>query len=301
MNRLAAQLDAETVAELTQRYPEAFGRSLKQQIFLGLAWLGFALALLVALDHLGISFDRIIKGLDRIWYIAGGLFPPSSGGAFFELLAALLESIGMAFLGTLIASCIAMVLGLLGAGNIVSSWLLRFSFRRSFDFLRGVDALVWALVYVRAVGLGPLAGVLAIATSDIGTLSKLYAETIENAEKQQADGVAASGGNRLQIIRFGILPQVLPIMLSNALYMFESNTRSATILGIVGAGGIGFHLSDRIRAHRWDEVGFIIIMIIVAVFVLDLISRYLRGRLINSGTKNVKAGILAKYADRKPV
>ena len=195
----------------------------------------------------------------------------------------MLESIGMAFLGTLIASIIAVPLGFLGARNVLPIWLFRFPIRRSFDFLRGVDALVWALVFVRAVGLGPLAGVLAIATTDIGILSKLFAEAIENVDRKQVDGVQATGANAVQRVRFGIIPQVLPIMVSNALYMFESNVRSATILGIVGAGGIGFHLSDRIRAHRWEEVGFIIIMIIVFVALIDFISHIIRSRLINAG------------------
>jgi phosphonate transport system permease protein len=167
---------------------------------------------------------------------------------------------------------------------VLPIWLLRFPIRRSFDFLRGVDALVWALVFVRAVGLGPLAGVLAIATTDIGILSKLFAEAIENVDRKQVDGVQATGANAVQRVRFGIIPQVLPIMVSNALYMFESNVRSATILGIVGAGGIGFHLSDRIRAHRWEEVGFIIIMIIVFVALIDFISHIIRSRLINAGS-----------------
>ena len=160
-------------------------------------------------------------------------------------------------------------------------------------FSRRLDALVWALVYVRAVGLGPLAGVLAIATTDIGILSKLFAEAIENVDRKQVDGVQATGANAVQRLRFGIIPQVLPIMISNVLYMFESNTRSATILGIVGAGGIGFHLSDRIRAHRWDEVSFIIIMIIVVVALIDFISHMLRSRLIKAGTN--RAFLLETY------
>ena len=176
-----------------------------------------------------------------------------------------------------------MPLGFLGARNVLPIRLIRFPIRRSFDFLRGVDALVWALVYVRAVGLGPLAGVLAIATTDIGIFSKLFAEAIENVDKKQVEGVRAAGGNAVRTVRFGILPQVLPIMLSNVLYMFESNTRSATILGIIGAGGIGFALSDRIRAHQWDEVGFIIIMIIVVVALIDFLSHLLRSRLIKAG------------------
>ena len=230
-----------------------------------------------------VSFTRLVNGLDRFGKIAGALFPPTPGDAFWELLRAMLESIGMAFLGTLIASIIAVPLGFLGARNVLPIWLFRFPIRRSFDFLRGVDALVWALVFVRAVGLGPLAGVLAIATTDIGILSKLFAEAIENVDRKQVDGVQATGANAVQRVRFGIIPQVLPIMVSNALYMFESNVRSATILGIVGAGGIGFHLSDRIRAHRWEEVGFIIIMIIVFVALIDFISHMIRSRLINAG------------------
>jgi len=288
MRATARRPTPQHMAALAAQYPRAFGRSPMQRLALAVAWVAGLSALLIALNHLNVSLTRIIAGMDRIGVIAGGMFRPSSGGAFPELFKALMESIGMAFLGTLIASVLALGLGFLGARNIIPSWVFRFSIRRSFDFLRGVDALVWALVYVRAVGLGPLAGVLAIATSDVGTLSKLYAEAIENADKQQAEGVRASGGNRLQVIRFGVLPQVLPIMLSNALYMFESNTRSATILGIVGAGGIGFHLSDRIRAHRWEEVGFIIIMIVVAVFVIDLLSRYLRARLIHAGTRQTR-------------
>ena len=142
---------------------------------------------------------------------------------------------------------------------------------------------MWALVYVRAVGLGPLAGVLAIATTDIGIFAKLFAEAIENVDRKQVEGVRAAGGNAVKTVRFGILPQVLPIMLSNVLYMFESNTRSATILGIIGAGGIGFALSDRIRAHRWEEVGFIIILITVVVALIDFLSHLLRTRVIKSG------------------
>ena len=131
-----------------------------------------------------------------------------------------------------------------------------------FDGFRGVDQLIWALAYVRAVGLGPLAGVLAIATADIAVLAKLYAEAIENAERRQVEGVVAAGGGRLARLRFGLLPQVLPVMLAQALYFFESNTRSAAILGVVGAGGIGLQIAERIRVRHWDEVAFIILLMI---------------------------------------
>ncbi len=279
----AGAMDAAQLASLRRRYPRAFSRTPLQRAALA-AIIGALVAFVVfGLVRFEVSFTRVINGLDRFGKIAGALFPPTPGDAFWELLRAMLESIGMAFLGTLIASVIAVPLGFLGARNVLAVWLLRFPIRRSFDFLRGVDALVWALVFVRAVGLGPLAGVLAIATTDVGILSKLFAEAIENVDRKQVDGVQATGANAVQRVRFGIVPQVLPIMVSNALYMFESNVRSATILGIVGAGGIGFHLSDRIRAHRWEEVGFIIMMIIIFVALIDFISHVLRSRLIKAG------------------
>jgi len=283
MGLSAAAIDAAQLASLRERYPRAFARTPRERAILlacVLGLLGFVIFCLVRFDA---SPARIVNGMERFARIAGALFPPTPGDAFWDLVKAMLESVGMAFLGTLIAAVIAVPLGFLGARNVLPVTLLRFPIRRSFDFLRGVDSLVWALVYVRAVGLGPLAGVLAIATTDVGIFAKLFAEAIENVERKQVEGVRAAGGNAVKTVRFGILPQVLPIMLSNVLYMFESNTRSATILGIIGAGGIGFALSDRIRAHRWEEVGFIIIMIIIVVALIDFLSHLLRTRVIKAG------------------
>ena len=148
------------------------------------------------------------------------------------------------------------------------------------DCLRGVDQLIWALIFVRAVGLGPLAGIMAIFISDTGTLSKLFSESIENIDRKPLDGVQAAGASGIQTLRFAVLPQVLPMFLSSTLYLFESNVRSATILGIVGAGGIGFQLSDRIRAHAWEEACFILIAILVTVAAIDWISSRLRLAII---------------------
>jgi phosphonate transport system permease protein len=283
MRLSAGSIDSAQVASLRGRFPRAFSRSPRERVIITAVLLGLAVFVFLCLVRFEVTPARIINGMERFGKIVGALFPPTPGEAFWDLAQAMLESVAMAFLGTLIASLIAVPLGFLGARNVLPIRLLRFPIRRSFDFLRGVDALVWALVYVRAVGLGPLAGVLAIATTDIGILSKLFAEAIENVERKQVEGVQATGGNPVQTVRFGIIPQVLPIMLSNALYMFESNSRAATILGIIGAGGIGFHLSDRIRAHRWEEVGFIIIMIIIVVALIDFVSHILRSRLIKAG------------------
>lgn len=271
--------DTARIAELRGRVPEAFGRPPIARVQ---TWLAAA-AVAVFLGYCLVRFDvepaRFGTGFERFAGIARDMLRPRPGGALSELALALGQSIAIAFLGTLIASAAALPLGVAAARNVMPSWLVRFVLRRHFDFLRGVDVLIWALVYVRAAGLGPLAGVLAIATSDTGTLAKLFAESLEHAERGPADAVRAAGGGRTCALRLGLLPQVLPVMLGNMLYMFESNVRSATILGIVGAGGIGFQLADRIRAHRWDEAAFIILMIVATVALIDSASHALRRRL----------------------
>jgi phosphonate transport system permease protein len=148
--------------------------------------------------------------------------------------------------------------------------------------IRALETLILALVFIRAFGLGPLAGVLAIAVGEVGVLAKLYAEAIENISNRPIEGVVAAGGSRPQAIRIGLLPQVWPVLLSITLYNFESNVRSGTILGIVGAGGIGFLLSDRIGAYRWDEAWSIIFMIIAMVYLIDWLSGLIRARFIGT-------------------
>jgi phosphonate transport system permease protein len=132
------------------------------------------------------------------------------------------------------------------------------------------------LVFVGVVGLGPFAGILAIAISDTGTFGKLFSETIETADPGPGDGVLAAGGSELHVIRFALVPQVLPVIISQVLYYFESNVRSATIIGIVGAGGIGLQLSEKIRTYDFDEVAFVIIMILATVAAIDWICGKLR-------------------------
>jgi phosphonate transport system permease protein len=272
----------EQVAALRARMPAAFGPSFTVRLLR-------LLALLAALGWIGFLFHWFQITPERLWNGLAGLgtiivlmIPPSPGELWMDIVKGLAESLAMAFLGTVISAVIAVPLGLLGAKNVVTSTLAHFSLRRVFDGFRGVDQLIWALAYVRAVGLGPLAGVLAIATADIAVLAKLYAEAIENAEKRQAEGIDAVGGNAVLRTRFGLLPQVLPVMLAQALYFFESNTRSAAVLGVVGAGGIGLQIAERIKVRHWDEVAFIILMMIAMVAVIDLLSSRIRQRLIGT-------------------
>jgi len=270
------------VAALRRRMPRAFGptaatRGLRALAWAaGLAWIGFLLW------WFNFAPERIWNGLSGLGTILVLMVPPSPGELWLEILKGMAESVAMAFLGTFIAAIIAVPLGFAGAGNVVTNTLAHFSIRRLFDGFRGVDQLIWALTYVRAVGLGPLAGVLAIATADIAVLSKLYAEAIENAERRQAEGIDAVGGSAVLRTRFGLLPQVLPVMLAQALYFFESNVRSASVLGVVGAGGIGLQIAERIKVRHWDEVAFIILLMIATVMAIDFISGRIRRALIGA-------------------
>jgi phosphonate transport system permease protein len=279
---MQVDLTPDQVAQYRARYPRAFARPLADRITtwvlgaLALAWLVWVFWLF------DITPTRLWNGLAGLGTIVVLMVPPSPGELWVEILKGIAESVAMAFLGTFIAAVIAVPLGFMGARGMLLNTLARFSLRRVFDGMRGVDTLIWALAYVRAVGLGPLAGVLAIATADIAVLAKLYAEAIENAEKKQAEGIDAVGGHALLRTRFGVLPQVLPVMLAQALYFFESNTRSAAILGVVGAGGIGLQLAERIKVRHWDEVAFIIILMIVTVAVIDAMSGQIRRRLIGN-------------------
>jgi phosphonate transport system permease protein len=242
-----------------------------------LAVLGFTL---FSIWWLGISFDEIGPGLVQLGKFVALMVPPSTGGHLPLLLKSMGETLAIAFLGTLIAAVVAIPLGLLAAKNITPFPLLRFPIRRLLDTIRGIDTLIWALVFVGVVGLGPFAGILAIAVSDTGSFGKLFSEAIEAIPARERETIVASGGNRWMGIRFGLLPQVLPVIAGQVLYYFESNTRSATIIGIVGAGGIGLQLSEQIRTYDFDQVAFIVALILAAVAVIDWISGKLRFAII---------------------
>lgn len=226
---------------------------------------------------------RLWTGLERLGTVIGFMFPPyiwTSWEEFSEILNGLGETLAIAFLGTVLGALFAFPLSFLGAKNINRFTFWRHTARRGFDVIRAFETLILALIFIRAFGLGPLAGILAIAVSEIGTFAKLFSEALENTSERPVDGVKASGGSRWQQIRFGIMPQVNPVILSILLYNFESNVRSGTILGIVGAGGIGFLLSDRIAAYRWGEAWSIIFLIIAMVYLIDWTSGKIRARLI---------------------
>ena len=262
-------------AAIVERYPDIFRPNWWQRGKLTIVLGGAVGLFLFGLVQLDIPFNRLSDGMVRLGgFLRLMLAPdPGSWAEALKYLHALGETVSIAFLGTLGGA-------LLAARNVVANRIVQFLTRRSLDTIRGVDTLIWALIWVSVVGLGPFAGILALMCSDFGSFGKLFSEAIEAADKKPAEGVQSAGGSHLHGVRFGLLPQVFPILLSQVLYYFESNTRSATIIGIVGAGGIGLQLAEQIRVLEWQKVSFLILLILITVSAIDWLSGKLRFAII---------------------
>ena len=189
------------------------------------------------------------------------------------------ETVQIALWGTFIAIFLAIPLGLAAARNIAPIWIVT-PVRWVMNLLRSIPDLVIGLVLVVIVGLGPLGGVLAIALNTAGVLAKLFSEAVESIDKGPVEGVRATGAAPLHEIAWGVIPQVAPLWTSFALYRFESNSRSATILGVIGAGGIGQVLFDRMNAFEYREASAIVVIVVVAVTMIDMLSQAMRKRLL---------------------
>ena len=187
-----------------------------------------------------------------------------------DVVWAIFETVLMAFLGTMGAALLALPLAFLAARNFAPLVAVRFATRRFFDFVRGVDALIWTIVLTRAFGLGPLTGALAILITDTGSFGKLFSETLENVDDKQIEGIRSTGAKPLQRYRFGVIPQITPVLLSQILYYLESNTRSATVIGAITGGGIGLLLTQAIITQKdWEEVTYYITLIVLVVIFMD--------------------------------
>lgn len=194
---------------------------------------------------------------------------------------ALVETLLMAILGTLGAAMVALPLGFLAASNMMPVRGIRFAFRRVFDFIRGVDGLIWTIILSRAFGPGPMTGALAILITETGSFGKLFSEALENIDEKQVEGVRSTGASALQRARFGVIPQVTPVLLSQVLYYLESNTRSATVIGAIVGGGIGLLLTQAIITQKdWEEVAYYMVLIVLMVMAMDSLSGWLRRKLI---------------------
>jgi phosphonate transport system permease protein len=198
-----------------------------------------------------------------------------------DVVWAIFETILMAFLGTMTAALVALPLGFLAARNFMPLGPLRFAARRVFDFIRGVDGLIWTIILSRAFGPGPMTGAIAIAITDTGSFGKMFSEALENIDDKQVEGIGSTGANSLQKARFGVIPQITPVLLSQVLYYLESNTRSATVIGAIVGGGIGLLLTQAIITQKdWEEVAYYMVLIVLMVMLMDSLSGWLRRRLI---------------------
>jgi phosphonate transport system permease protein len=205
---------------------------------------------------------------------AADFFPPNFKD-WKLYVTEMLVTVQIAIWGTLLAIVAAIPLGLLCASNVVSPWVYQ-PVRRLMDALRAINEMVFAMLFIVAVGLGPFAGVLALFVHTTGTLAKLFSEAVEAVDPRPIEGIRATGAHPMAEIVYGILPQVMPLWVSYSLYRFESNVRSASVVGMVGAGGIGVILYEVIRGFQYSQTCAVLIILIATVTIIDLISSYLR-------------------------
>lgn len=286
-----SRLPDEQIAALEKSYRQAV-QAKRRQTFLFAAI--FVLLVFVAARVGEVDSAKFLAGLPRFASYFYDILPKLTLGNFAADVAEwywnldgwlllLLDTLIMAYVGTLLGIFGGFTLCFLASANLVRSKSVRFLSRRMLELCRSVPEIVYALIFVFAFGLGPLPGVLAIAIHTTGALGKLFAEAVENIDMKPAEGISASGGSWLETIRFAVIPQVMPNFVSYALLRFEINVRGASVLGFVGAGGIGKELLSAIRQFYYADVSAILLLIIVTVTVIDLGTERLRHALIGGG------------------
>ncbi len=191
----------------------------------------------------------------------------------------MIVTVHIAIWGTVLAVLVAVPMGLMSSANIAPRWIHQ-PVRRLMDACRAINEMVFAMLFIVAVGLGPFAGVLALAIHTTGTLAKLFSEAVEAIDPRPVEGIRATGAHKLVEIMYGVLPQVMPLWLSFTLYRFESNVRSASVVGMVGAGGIGVVLFEVIRGFQYAQTCAVLLILVVTVSLIDLLSAHLRNRYI---------------------
>jgi phosphonate transport system permease protein len=254
-------------------------RAMGERTFDVLIWGGLAVVLLGSIQSVELGkLGELFGGTDNMRKLGVEFVRPNFND-WRVYVSAMWLTVQMALWGTALALVIAVPLGLAGARNVTPIWVQQ-PVRRLLDVLRSVPDLVIGAIFVAAVGLGPFAGVMALAVNTGGVLGKLFSEAVEAIEPGPVEGVRATGAAPLQQIVWGVMPQVAPLWTSYALYRLEANARSATVLSLIGAGGIGQNLFDSINGFAFDQTSAIVIVIIVAVTGIDLLSQLIRGRLL---------------------
>ena len=242
----------------------------------------FVAAFLIAsVRAVELSPRELAQGLPDLWNLLTRMFPPAVAPDFLSTVAlASLETLQMAVVGTIIAAILSLPLAVLAAKNLTPGRILYAASRSIIIFTRAVPDLIWALIFVAAVGLGPFPGTLALGIHSIGMLGKLYAEAMEEIDHGQVEALRSTGAHPLQTFAYGVVPQVLPQVVGLTLYRWDINIRGSVVLGLVGAGGIGFELTTSQRLFQYGEVLTILIFVFVIVLIVEQTSTYIRERVI---------------------
>jgi phosphonate transport system permease protein len=240
--------------------------------------LGAALLLAWSLAGMGIRWEFVADSPAQVADLFGRMFPPdwAFAGAVVDPL---IQTINIATLGTALAVLLSAPVAFLAARNTTFNWATYGLGRVVMSVSRSVDSLIWALIFIIVVGPGSLAGALALAVRSIGFVSKLFAEGIEEIDRGQVEAVTATGAGRLAVLLFGIVPQIRPVFAGVCIYRWDINIRESTVLGIVGAGGIGFALNTAILGLEWHRVGLILLVILGVVVASEVLSAALRRRV----------------------
>ncbi len=234
---------------------------------------------ILSLYFMPVDFKQMAYGIPRTWEFLKGMFPPDFSG-IAVYLKLMLETVAMGISGTFLAVAISIPIGMLSARNVIHAPLVYNIMKEITNFLRAMPELMLALIFVVAVGLGPFAGVLAIALSSVGFLGKFYAEAIENVDPKPIEAVEATGARFTQRILHAVFPQVIPLFNSYNLFLLDKSIREATVMGIVGAGGIGFNLVMSMRAFDYQETATLILIILSTIMLVDWLSSYLRKKVV---------------------
>ncbi len=268
-----------TAPVTSSEIPPAPSRSLMQRGPDIVVWGGVIILLLISFKPVEMNhLTRLFSNSENMRIYGAELLKPD-----FSHLGLLIKqmwlTVQIALWGTVLAVILAIPFGLACARNVSPVWLQQ-PMRLLMNLLRSIPDLVIGTLFIVAVGLGPFAGVMALALNTGGVLAKLFSEAVESIDKGPVEGVRATGASRLQEIIWGVIPQVAPLWTSYALYRFESNSRSATVLGLIGAGGIGQLLFETMNAFDYNQLSAIVIVIVVAVSAIDLLSQAMRSRLL---------------------
>jgi len=239
----------------------------------------FSSILVFIVKDLEIDFIKLVSDSSKYFAdILSRMLPPDFSN-LNQLIYAMFETIEIAFLGTFIAIVLSIPLGLFSARNLAPNFLIYLICKTIVIFFRAIPEFIMAMILVIAIGFGAMPGVLALGLHTMGFLAKFYAEDIEHINKGPIDALKSSGATKSQIISFGVIPQILPSFVANNLYILDRNVRMATMLGIVGAGGIGYELQSSFRMFEYERVSAIIILIFVTIFLIDHFSAFIRSKI----------------------